>query len=166
MYGGWRRKDLLRYLTFTCTIRRTVFTIRACERGYIVPGPRGCELRGPGRVQVSALSVGDASSGVFMGLNLSEDLFFFLFCPSPNFGQKIGLNFRENFFLLITYFWAKNQNKKLCANLVPKEIWGPRYRPSYPMQKFLSEALFTINLTIDLINSKFVKLFKALLRKL
>ena len=51
-------------------------------RGYIVPGPGP---RGPGRVQVSALSLGIAPRGVFrpapnlgkiMGLNLSEALFF------------------------------------------------------------------------------------------
>ena len=32
-----------------------------------------------------------------------EDLFFFFWC-SPNFGQKIGLNFSEDFFL---YFGQK-----------------------------------------------------------
>ena len=53
---------------------------------YPGPGLGGPGLRGPGRVQVSALTCGVAPSGVFMGLNLSEGLFF---CSSPKFGQRI-----------------------------------------------------------------------------
>ena len=68
-------------------------------RGYIVPRPGlgGPGVRGPERVQVSALSFGVAPCGVCMGLNFSEDLFNF-FCPSTNFGQKFGLNFDEYLF--------------------------------------------------------------------
>ena len=48
-------------------------------RGYIVPRPGlgGPGVRGPERVQVSALSFGVAPCGVCMGLNFSEDLFYF-----------------------------------------------------------------------------------------
>ena len=49
----------------------------------------GAGLGGPGRVQVSALSFGVAPSVVFIGLNLSK------ICSSPNFGQKIGLNWQK-----------------------------------------------------------------------
>ena len=49
---------------------------REVQGVHRTPGP-GLEepgLRGPGRVQVFALSFGVAPGGIFMGLNLSEDL--------------------------------------------------------------------------------------------
>ena len=53
-----------------------------------------------------------------MGLTFSEDLCFFW--SSPNSGQKMGLNFSEDLF-----FWSL----------------GAPHRPSYLLEKFLSEAL-------------------------
>ena len=52
---------------------------------------------------------------------MSEDLFFF--CSSPNFGLNLGLNSSED------HFFA-------C-----RLIWGARHRSSYPLEKFLFEAL-------------------------
>ena len=50
---------------------------------------------GPGRVQVSALNFGVASSGVCMGLNFSEDLFFF---GPHRFWAKNRTNFQWKLF--------------------------------------------------------------------
>ena len=68
---------------------------------------------------MSALSFGIAPCGVCMGLNFSEDLFYF-FCPSTNFGQKLGLNFDEDlfFFLFLCFFFCSSPNfgQKLGLN--------------------------------------------------
>ena len=58
------------------------------------------------------------------GPNLSEDLFY---CSSPNFGPKMGPNLSEDLFLIYL--------------LVLHLILGTRHRSSYPLKKFLSEAL-------------------------
>ena len=111
-------------------------------RGYIVPGPgpSGPRLKGPGRVQLPTLSFGIAPWGVFRGgrwAMANNFLLFsiiwakirtkfewrtFLFCSSPNFGQKIGQYFSKDLvFLLFTYFWAKNFAQVWC----PKRFGGP-----------------------------------------
>ena len=85
---------------------------RAYERGiqgYSYPG-----LRGPGKVQVYALSFGVAPSGVCVGLNFSEDLFFW---SSPNFGQKIGLKFSEDLFFWFSPDFGQKIGLKLSEDL-------------------------------------------------
>ena len=96
-----------------------------------------------------------------MGLNFSEDLFFFFFFGvhiilgknwisfesrffffwfSPNFGQKMGLNLSEDLFfgfhLILGKKWVLISLKTFFL------AFGGRHRPSYPLEKFLSEALF------------------------
>ena len=63
-------------------IRYNILHLKYCyaslpEQGLREGGTSYPGLGGPGRVQVSASSFGVASSGVFVGLNLSEDLFLF-----------------------------------------------------------------------------------------
>ena len=64
-----------------------------------------------------------------------------IFCFSPLFGQNIGLNFSEDlFFCSSPNFGQKNQKKNLRKVGAQRDL-GARYRPSYPLKKFLSEAL-------------------------
>ena len=103
---------------------------RACERGfrgYIVPGPTSYpNLRGLGRVQVSALSLGIAPRGVFrlapnfgqkIGPNLSEDFFF---CYSLNFGQTIGPSLSETLFVFALQL---NFGQKIGKKLAQVWCW-------------------------------------------
>ena len=89
----------------------------------------GPGLRGPGRVEAVAFSFG---ARIFfslpnlrfyfwgkMGPNLSEDLF----CSSPNFWEKMGPILCEDLFFALHL------------------ILGARHQSSYPLEKFLSEAL-------------------------
>ena len=77
-----------------------------------------------------------------MGLNFSEDLFF---CSSPNFGQKMGLNFSEDLFFWSSHYFGQNSGLNFSEYLFFLVIFGrhlgTRHRPSYPLEKFLSEAL-------------------------
>ena len=140
---------------------------RACERGfrgYIVPGPTSYpNLRGLGRVQVSALSLGIAPRGVFrlapnfgqkIGPNLSEDFFF---CFSLNFGQTIGPSLSETlfvfalhlilakksdqisvkiFFLLFNLILGKKLEKNLRKFGAGSLIWGPSINLLTPWKNF------------------------------
>ena len=63
-----------------------------------------------------------------MGLNFSEDLFFFFsFGLHLILGKKIGLNF--------TIFGRKSE-KIFCATLVSEEIWGPGIDLRTPWKNF------------------------------
>ena len=100
-------------------------------RGYIVPGPgaRGARSQGARKSSGPCFKFFwcfffwfSSDFGQKKGLNFSEDLFF---CSSPNFGQKMGLNFSKDLFFLVIF---------------GRDL-GARHRPSYPLEKFLSEAL-------------------------
>ena len=62
-----------------------------------------------------------------IGLKFCEDLFFVFFWSSPDFGEKIGQ---------VHNVWQKSR-----TNFGVRGDFGARYRPSYPQEKFLSEAL-------------------------
>ena len=89
MHLNWLAKTEMRRPGRHLCLLITVVS-RAYERGfrgYIVPGPGGPGLRGPGRVGIVASSFGpnffaslsfnQARIWAKMGLNLSEDLFIF-----------------------------------------------------------------------------------------
>ena len=70
-------------------------------RGYIVPGPgpRWAGVKGPGRVQVAS-----SSFGIFF-----YEVLFFSY-SSPNFGQKIRLNFSGDFFFALHLILGKKSD--------------------------------------------------------
>ena len=101
---------------------------------------------------------------------MSEDFFF---CFSLDFGQTIGPSLSEALFVFAlhiiwakksdqisvkTFFFAlqlilgKKSEKKICSSFAGSLIYGAqedlgaRYRPSYPLEKFLSKALLVSKL--------------------
>ena len=66
----------------------------------------------------------------------------FFFCSSPDFGQKIGLNFKEDLlFFALHLILGKISEIKILRESGAQRDLGARYRPSYLLEKFLSEAL-------------------------
>ena len=67
----------------------------------------------------------------------------FFFCSSPNFGQNLGQNLSEDLFFGVSPDFGQNLGPNLSEDhfFARRLILGAWHRSSYPLEKFLSEAL-------------------------